>query len=239
MVCGSCHFSQPHPTKDPLYNTSTKPLMYLCASVLLLVYAIGLWFTLRTHSKQIYHRKNKRAMREDHLKKTIYRQIVKHQRRITQDALMMNRQPSRSSVAPGLAKGASSRTRESTTESQLRFRGGGLGADNFDVSNDSLAVPAADFDDGSSMGTMESEDEGRKESSGKKNHGHGGPNWGTFKSCAVLLISTVLFSAIAEVLISCVDEILEQLPRVDEKFLGLTLFALIPSVTEFCMLSIS
>jgi Ca2+:H+ antiporter len=212
LVCKSCFFVQPHPTTDPLYQSSTKYLMYICSSVLVLVYAIGLWFTLRyvlrligarTHSKQIYDRQNQLKKRQETLHKTIMKQIVKHERKRSQ------------------------RSRGSTNESQLRFRPG----QSVESSAENLGVPVVDVgDDSSSIGSFESDDDKKDK---KSQVGHGGPNWGTYKSCAVLLISTLLFSAIAEVLISCVDVVLENVPGVDEKFLGLTLFALIPSVTEF------
>ena len=52
--------TQPHPTEDPVYLSSTRPLMYICATILVLTYAIGLWFTLGTHSKRIYGKKKSR-----------------------------------------------------------------------------------------------------------------------------------------------------------------------------------
>jgi Ca2+:H+ antiporter len=58
--CRNCMIKQPHPTEDPIYLTSTRPLMYICAVVLVLTYAIGLLFTLRTHSHKIYGPKKKR-----------------------------------------------------------------------------------------------------------------------------------------------------------------------------------
>jgi Ca2+:H+ antiporter len=52
--CQTCRFITPHPTKDPVYMQRTKPFMYLCVIILVLTYAIGLWFTLRTHTDKIY-----------------------------------------------------------------------------------------------------------------------------------------------------------------------------------------
>ncbi|TPX54670.1 hypothetical protein SeMB42_g00149 [Synchytrium endobioticum] len=62
--------------------------------------------------------------------------------------------------------------------------------------------------------------------------GHDAPNWSQLKSCTVLLTATVAFSLIADVLIDSVDVVLKDFD-IDEKFLGLTLFSLVPSVTEF------
>jgi len=52
------------------------------------------------------------------------------------------------------------------------------------------------------------------------------------KSSIILLTATVAYAIIAEVLVDTVDVILENVD-IDEKFLGLTLFALVPNTTEF------
>ncbi|RPA91932.1 hypothetical protein L873DRAFT_1711994 [Choiromyces venosus 120613-1] len=64
-------------------------------------------------------------------------------------------------------------------------------------------------------------------------HGsHDAPNWSRAKSSIVLLGATVLYAVIAEILVDTVDVVLEGL-EIDEKFLGMTLFALVPNTTEF------
>lgn len=62
--------------------------------------------------------------------------------------------------------------------------------------------------------------------------GHDSPNWGRNKSYMILFACTLLYSIVAEILVDTVDQVMEGSP-VDEKFLGLTLFALVPSITEF------
>ncbi|KAJ6466486.1 hypothetical protein C8R45DRAFT_939259 [Mycena sanguinolenta] len=65
--------------------------------------------------------------------------------------------------------------------------------------------------------------------------GHGGheaPSWSRTTSASVLLLCTALYAAIAELLVDVVDVILEG-SGLDEKFLGVTLFALVPNTTEF------
>ncbi|KAF7299265.1 hypothetical protein MIND_00875200 [Mycena indigotica] len=65
--------------------------------------------------------------------------------------------------------------------------------------------------------------------------GHGGheaPSWSRTTSASVLLVCTALYAAIAEILVDVVDVILEG-SGLDEKFLGVTLFALVPNTTEF------
>lgn len=62
--------------------------------------------------------------------------------------------------------------------------------------------------------------------------GHDAPNWGRTKSFIVLLVATLLYAIIAEILVNTVDVVLESID-IDEKFLGITLFSLVPNTTEF------
>jgi Ca2+:H+ antiporter len=62
--------------------------------------------------------------------------------------------------------------------------------------------------------------------------GHDSPNWSKIKSGIVLVSCTALYSIIAEMLVQNVEVVLENV-TITEKLLGLTLFALVPSVTEF------
>ncbi|KAI9501031.1 hypothetical protein BX070DRAFT_195232 [Coemansia spiralis] len=65
------------------------------------------------------------------------------------------------------------------------------------------------------------------------NHGgHDAPNWSKTKSAFILCGCTVLFSLIAEVLVDTVDVVIQGV-GIKEKYIGLTLFALVPNVTEF------
>ncbi|KAL1609972.1 hypothetical protein SLS60_001637 [Paraconiothyrium brasiliense] len=62
--------------------------------------------------------------------------------------------------------------------------------------------------------------------------GHDAPNWSRTKSSAILLTATIAYAIIAEILVNTVDVVLEG-SNIDEKFLGITLFALVPNTTEF------
>lgn len=62
--------------------------------------------------------------------------------------------------------------------------------------------------------------------------GHDAPNWSKAKSSIILLGATILYAIIAEILVNTVDVVLESVD-IDEKFLGITLFALVPNTTEF------
>ena len=68
--------------------------------------------------------------------------------------------------------------------------------------------------------------------SGSLAHAHDAPNWSRTKSYIVLLGATILYAIIAEVLVDTVDVVLTNVV-IDEKFLGFTLFALVPNTTEF------
>ena len=62
--------------------------------------------------------------------------------------------------------------------------------------------------------------------------GHDAPNWSRIKSSVILLGATLLYAIIAEILVDTVDVVLESF-SIDQKFLGITLFALVPNTTEF------
>ena len=62
--------------------------------------------------------------------------------------------------------------------------------------------------------------------------GHDAPNWSRKKSSIILLTATVAYAIVAEILVNTVDVVLES-SDIDEKFLGITLFALVPNTTEF------
>lgn len=67
---------------------------------------------------------------------------------------------------------------------------------------------------------------------GQHSGGHDAPNWSRTKSSVILLTATVAYAVIAEVLVNTVDVVLTSVD-IDEKFLGITLFALVPNTTEF------
>lgn len=68
--------------------------------------------------------------------------------------------------------------------------------------------------------------------------GHDAPNWSKAKSSIILLGATILYGIIAEILVDTVDVVLETVD-IDEKFLGITLFALVPNTTEFLVCATS
>jgi Ca2+:H+ antiporter len=80
------------------------------------------------------------------------------------------------------------------------------------------------FDSSSNSGSSDSN---------SSNQNHGNPKWGIFKSIVILILCSVAYSFIAEILIDTIDSILLIIP-ISEKNLGLTIFAIVPTITEFC-----
>ena len=62
--------------------------------------------------------------------------------------------------------------------------------------------------------------------------GHDAPNWGRVKSYTILLTATLAYALVAEILVRTVDAVLDNID-IEQKFLGITLFALVPNTTEF------
>lgn len=80
--------------------------------------------------------------------------------------------------------------------------------------------------------TADAGEEAAGAASGGQDGGHDAPNWSRMKSSAILLGATILYALIAEILVDTVDVVLESF-AIDQKFLGITLFALVPNTTEF------
>jgi Ca2+:H+ antiporter len=71
---------------------------------------------------------------------------------------------------------------------------------------------------------------GESDSASSVNVMHENPGWGIMKSSVILLTCTVLYSIIAEILIGSMDHLFTS----NERLLGIGLFAIVPTVTEFC-----
>ncbi|KAI0015816.1 calcium permease [Xylariomycetidae sp. FL0641] len=75
-------------------------------------------------------------------------------------------------------------------------------------------------------------DDGGDQAQASHGGGHDAPNWGRLKSSVILMAATVLYAIVAEILVDTVDVVLDNY-AIDPKFLGITLFALVPNTTEF------
>ncbi|ORX90339.1 hypothetical protein K493DRAFT_230854 [Basidiobolus meristosporus CBS 931.73] len=205
--CKQCAYNQVHPTRDPFYINNAKPLMYICAAILPLAYFIGLWFTLKTHVKHIYHQPQHTEASKNRasLYQRLLQQIIPQHHYAVVHALEQNLDnPEANGTNPNAIVNGEHEVPHSSP----------LPAHVFENIENTAEDPYDEDDD----------DEGHG--------GHDAPEWGNKKSTIVLLSSTVLFAAIAELLVDSVDVVIEGM-SIEEKFLGITLFALVPNVTEF------
>ncbi|CAG8516639.1 23337_t:CDS:2, partial [Racocetra persica] len=207
--CQVCQHIQVDPIETPLYRQYVKPLMYFCSTILVLSYAIGLWFTLNTHAALVWQSSHQTPEPEQSIYRRlvplhILQQLLPHHS--TQDSPVGTTHSARPTSAP-----------DSNTDinhnSPLNDR---------NIHLDTIAA-AVSFAENQQLRptTYESDEE---------IVGHDSPNWGKTKSVVVLLTCTILYTLIAEMLISNVEVLSASS---DKKLLGLTLFAIVPTFTEF------
>ncbi|KAG0244017.1 hypothetical protein BGX31_009973 [Mortierella sp. GBA43] len=240
--CQRCYHQQPNPTNDPFFQRSVKPLMYFCCIILPSAYLIGIWFSLRTHVKQIWQEPQPRSVRDS----SIYKKLLPMH--ILQQLLHYG------TGAPHPASGAN-RPQDGTDDAEMgRFASGDAGHSTANYHSTShhgglgerhATQPAAEgHGTGPAMhpnaqtlftslnvdhDALKMDQIDDEEDDDEAHGGHDSPNWSKGKSATVLLGCTVLYSIIAEILVNSVDAV----SSIDDKLLGLTLFALVPNVTEF------
>ncbi|KAF5664719.1 calcium permease [Fusarium heterosporum] len=206
--CRSCSVSQQLDLHEPLYNEMLRPFSYLCAFLLLLAYIIGLWFSLRTHSSVIWNKSEERphdGFRGHH-------EPIRTQHRNALDNQQVSKRP------------AHPRRHHRMSSS------GGMDLPQCDVISE---VP--ELTQQIDQPRSENAPTGRPKDV-QQIPGHVGslrhvPNWGRSKSLLILLTATVFYCLLAVILIDAVDTILQEF-YIEERFLGLTIFALIPNATE-------
>ncbi|CAG8502799.1 1115_t:CDS:10 [Ambispora leptoticha] len=221
--CQSCHYEQPNPIADSYYQTRIKPLMYFCAFILFLSYLIGLWFTLRTHAAILWQPIQHPTFAEPadptiNRSNSIYKRIIPIPLTMLQSLIpshhssMPPSHPAQTTINQNSAHLTSGNVRPQSAPGPIIH----LGPSH--TQNQPLLRHA-----------HEPEEE-------EEHGGHDSPNWSKLKSGIVLLSCTALYSVIAEILVDTVDDLLKNSKegsKLDPKFLGLTLFALVPNVTEF------
>ncbi|GAO46162.1 hypothetical protein G7K_0399-t1 [Saitoella complicata NRRL Y-17804] len=281
LDCQRCFFDQSDALSDPFYQHSVKPFTYLCAVCLVLSYAIGLWFTLRTHAKQIWQMPIEGERRGDHMRDSIItlppapqdgghshgdRPHATRSTSFIRDSAVYKRampaiqsllSPYRHAVEGDLSGDASGSSPRASGEVNGERRPSliqGLSPeDNLNLARNVAEVAAT----AAALTIHTQQQSGTHHRPSPARHqtrptsysygnalddfpedaepGHGGhdaPNWSKTKSAVILLSATILYAIIAEILVDTVDVVLEHV-RIDEKFLGFTLFALVPNTTEF------
>ncbi|KAI8603071.1 Sodium/calcium exchanger protein-domain-containing protein [Dissophora ornata] len=243
-TCQRCYHYQPDPTNDAFFQKNVKPLMYFCCIILPSAYLIGIWFSLRTHVKQIWHEPQPRSVRDSSVYKKllpthILQQILHYGTGAPLPANNLNRPHSGADDAE-MGRFTPADAGHSTANYHSTSLHGGLEERRSPQSvPEPSSIQATGHPDTQGLlsslsaehGGLKSDhgDEDDEDDDDEAHGGHDSPNWSKAKSATVLLGCTVLYSIIAEILVDSVDKV----SSIDEKLLGLTLFALVPNVTEF------
>ncbi|KAI8885270.1 hypothetical protein K501DRAFT_246441 [Backusella circina FSU 941] len=209
IACSRCYYDQMNPTDDPVYQQSVKPLMWICVAILPSAYIIGIVFSLRTHVDMVWQSNNSKnkSKKSTYYQKLLPMHIISHlMYPNTNDDSDSQHVPEQQAHNTYNSIPSTSSTINNTTSPQIAF------------------IPAKNLQEFDYRNEEEEEEE--------EGAGHDSPNWSKTKSFVILFGCTILYSIIAEILVDTVDEVMKNI-KIDEKFLGLTLFALVPNITEF------
>jgi Ca2+:H+ antiporter len=206
--CRTCSISQQLNLNEPLYVEMLKPFSYLCAFLLALAYFIGLWFTLRTHSTVIWNEGKERHHDES---------LSRHDPTQSHGKHVASSQPI--SIRPSYSR-----------QNQRLSSFGGMIPTPCDVIPEALEVNQQTDQSLPENTTLAPQSE-NVEGPRRGEEAHHVPNWSRRKSLLVLVTATVFYCLLAVILIDAVDIILHEF-YIEERFLGLTVFALIPNATE-------
>ncbi|KAJ9055549.1 hypothetical protein DSO57_1002841 [Entomophthora muscae] len=233
--CKSCTYYQPHPGGNQFYNDHARPLMFICAILLPFAYIVCLFFTLRTHTKLIYAPQSNPSRALQNLYKNLLPTYILQQLHLggssnTVQSAQEQNSPSQDTVLAEPVKDADVACNEDPQEPSafdqlepipLSVHQSLLDGTHLTHEQNQSIIRHAQqiFDD---------DDDDEEEDA----VGHDAPEWSKLKSAIVLCTCTVLFSLIAEEMVQSVDVVVEGI-HIREKILGLTLFALVPNVTEF------
>ncbi|CAO3624516.1 unnamed protein product [Cunninghamella echinulata] len=249
IACSRCYYDQMNPTIDPVYQNSVKPLMWLCAAILPSAYVIGLVFSLHTHVEMVWNSPKpvRDENHESYYQKLLPGHIISHlihSHHSQQQEPTPENNTKTHSEEDGTPQKSHHHHHHHTKliskvsvdnkdllqkESQDEFSTSSVpeGSTSIPVPPPSATTTAAAAAVSAFIHAKEPEEEEEEEMAG-----HDSPNWGKVKSYTILCACTVLYAIIAEILVDTVDLVMANL-AVDEKFLGLTLFALVPNITEF------
>lgn len=198
-----CRFYQPPVSTDNLYYSVLRPFAMLVAVALFLAYVCGLYFTLRTHASLIWA-------------------TTSHEQ--TKPVLGDLRSPSIVSLENHLnrnTQGTSDAHHQGITPARSHLR-----------LNEPNKLKGSVIPKQGTAKQMIKEGVEVQDEDEEQGGGHDAPNWSQKKSTVILLGATILYAIIAEILVDNVDAVLSHFP-INPKFLGLTVFALVPNTTEF------
>lgn len=209
--CNRCYYHQAPLTTGPFYRDILQPFSYLCSTLLFISYVIGLWFTLRTHAALIWQ-----APTVSHATPI----TITHAPEIPTPLPIYDPQnlEAPSVVPPGQQSGSMDMRAKTSLKRTAPKKQVTLAT--VDPVPISLPPPAS------------TQLIGQEVAPDTESGGHDAPNWSRTKSTVILLGATVLYAIIAEILVDTVDVVLQGM-NISAKFLGITIFALVPNTTEF------
>ncbi|UPL01753.1 hypothetical protein LCI18_012687 [Fusarium solani-melongenae] len=236
--CQTCSISQELDLDGYLYVHVLRPFSYFCAALLLLAFVIGLLFTLRTHATVIWASDAEDKKHLARRKQPVTTPLTQGRPEIPIGAPFESRRHSFSSYCAGIR----STTMVGSPRGELSPLSSPLQRVELEVPPRNLArrdcdslpeLPeqdgAQDGTNGTSISSTDAQIARRRTS--KENDWHSVPNWSRTKSLLILLGATILYGILANIIIEMVDSVLKEVP-VDEKFVGLTIFALVPNTTK-------
>ncbi|OMH85806.1 putative cation exchanger [Zancudomyces culisetae] len=227
---GRCVQRPLHPVKDQFFLTTVRPFTYFCAAVLLGSYLVALWFALNTHAAHIYSQNISINDRVEGLWRTLKRLVQLNAKENSPIHLGLTdsefgsqtkQRVTFSSAEPHSHISGIKKRAGHTTDSPI------LPSPSVVKLSQMKPIYAADPED-----QLPDQDVLEWKSEQQGGGHHDAPNWSKTKSALILCLCTLAFSLIAEVLVDTVDVVISG-AGFSEKFLGMTLFALVPSVTEF------
>lgn len=209
--CTTCRFVQPALTLDKLYTTVLRPFSLIVAVLLFVAYVCGLFFTLRTHASLIWatnsHEQQAAQTRKEGFP-------IKTPSIVSIDNI------------PSLKGKSISNENPNTFSNKISFV---VTSPLHEINKQkNPSTPKTNTILSPTVQAKDAEPHGDYEEVG----GHDAPNWSNYKSTVILLGATLLYAIIAEILVDNVDAVLSNFP-INPKFLGLTVFALVPNTTEF------
>lgn len=289
--CRRCYFSQTPALDERFYLEAVRPYCYMAAVLLFLSYAIGLWFTLRTHAAVIWNTEQDEKKQEEQQLRAMggrsaprsgYPSLAETTGTDIRDSLVYKRTLGHTLKQVGLQPSGNGNgtvatphlppPRNDSIGSGMHIPGLSDAQNSelvhhiAEIATTAATAAARDARSGMARGTTPNTPHlphGHSSTTGGSTHrpppirtatfpdhedpvgaqadaaGHGGhdaPNWSRLKSAVILMGATVLYAIIAEILVDTVDVVLEGF-AIDEKFLGITLFALVPNTTEFLVSS--
>ncbi|KAG2217184.1 hypothetical protein INT45_013196, partial [Circinella minor] len=221
FACSQCHYDQLEPANDPVYQNSVKPFMWICAIVL-----PSVLFSLHTHNDVVWKSPTPQdsAAQQQQSYLAYYQKVFQSYLK-TQNAA----QQEGSSLTDDDEIDSQHKRRAQSDPSISIHNGDGPAAIDNPYNGNGHSNGAATLPP-PPPGFIQAKDDDEDED--EEVGGHDAPEWSTAKSFTVLFACTILYSIIAEILVDTVDLIMADM-QLDEKFLGLTLFALVPNITEF------